>query len=78
MTKQQLAAKIWDSANKMRSRIEANEYKDYILGFIFYKFLSEKERELLRLIEFGASCFNHYCIGNDTRNSMSYTMSTGV
>ena len=27
----------------MRSKIEANEYKDYILGFIFYKFLSDKE-----------------------------------
>lgn len=43
MNKQQLAAKIWASANKMRSKIEANEYKDYILGFIFYKFLSDNE-----------------------------------
>ncbi len=48
MNKQQLAAKIWASANKMRSKIEANEYKDYILGFIFYKFLSDKELEVLR------------------------------
>ena len=43
MNKQQLASKIWASANKMRSKIEANEYKDYILGFIFYRYLSEKE-----------------------------------
>jgi type I restriction enzyme M protein len=43
MNKQQLANKIWESANKMRSKIEANEYKDYILGFIFYKFLSDKQ-----------------------------------
>ena len=48
MNKQQLAAKIWASANKMRSKIEANEYKDYILGFIFYKYLSEKEETFLR------------------------------
>lgn len=48
MNKQQLASRIWESANKMRSKIEANEYKDYILGFIFYKFLSEKEEEYLR------------------------------
>ena len=41
MNKQQLAAKIWESANQMRSKIEANEYKDYILGFIFYKYLSD-------------------------------------
>ena len=40
MNKQQLANKIWESANKMRSKIEANECKDYILGFIFYKFFS--------------------------------------
>lgn len=45
MNKQQLASKIWESANKMRSKIEANEYKDYILGFIFYKFLSEREEK---------------------------------
>lgn len=48
MNKQQLAAKIWESANKLRSKIEANEYKDYILGFIFYKFLSTKEERRLR------------------------------
>ena len=48
MNKQQLAAKIWASANEMRSKIEASEYKDYILGFIFYKFLSEKEEVWLR------------------------------
>lgn len=41
MNKQQLANRIWASANKMRSKIEANEYKDYILGLIFYKFLSD-------------------------------------
>ena len=48
MNKQQLATKIWGSANKMRSKIEANEYKDYILGFIFYKFLSDKEVQFLK------------------------------
>ena len=48
MNKQQLANKIWESANKMRSKIEANEYKDYILGFIFYKFLSDKEVDFLK------------------------------
>lgn len=45
MNKQELAARIWKSANDMRSKIEANDYKDYILGFIFYKFLSDKELE---------------------------------
>ncbi len=47
MNKQELASKIWESANKMRSKIEANEYKDYILGFIFYKYLCDKEIKYL-------------------------------
>lgn len=52
MNKQQLANKIWESANKMRSKIEANEYKDYILGFIFYKYLSDKEIKFLKENDF--------------------------
>lgn len=52
MNKQQLANKIWESANKMRSKIEANEYKDYILGFIFYKYLSDTEVKWLRENDF--------------------------
>lgn len=52
MNKQQLASKIWESANQMRSKIEANEYKDYILGFIFYKYLSETELQFLKKEDF--------------------------
>ncbi len=52
MNKQQLAAKIWESANQMRSKIEANEYKDYILGFIFYKYVSDKQVEFAKREEF--------------------------
>lgn len=48
MNKQQLAAKIWESANQMRSKIEANEYKDYILGFIFYKYLCDKAEQFAK------------------------------
>ena len=44
MNKQQLA-------NKMRSKIEANEYKDYILGLVFYKFLSDNEVSYLHSSE---------------------------
>lgn len=48
MNKQQLASTIWQSANQMRSKIEANEYKDYILGFMFYKYLSDREVSFLK------------------------------
>lgn len=50
MNKQQLANRIWAAANKMRSKIEASEYKDYILGLIFYKFLSDNEVNYLKSI----------------------------
>lgn len=52
MNKQQLASKIWESANQMRSKIEANEYKDYILGFIFYKYVSDKLVQFARRQDF--------------------------
>lgn len=48
MNKQQLANRIWESANKMRSKIAAEQYKDYILGFMFYKFLSDREVQYLK------------------------------
>ncbi len=33
---------LWAVANVLRGRMNADEYKNYILGFIFYKYLSEK------------------------------------
>lgn len=48
MNKQELAARIWQIANDMRGSIEATKYKDYILGFIFYKYLSDNEYEFLK------------------------------
>ena len=47
LTKSELASKIWETANKLRSKIKANEYKDYIIGFMFYKFLSDSEEQFL-------------------------------
>lgn len=48
MTKQELASKIWTAANALRKNIKASEYKNYIIGFMFYKFLSEKEEDYLK------------------------------
>ena len=48
MNKQELASLIWDYCNGLRGSISTVEYKDFILGFIFYRFLSEKEVEHLR------------------------------
>lgn len=37
-----LQEKLWGIANILRGKMTADDYKDYILGFIFYKYLSEK------------------------------------
>ncbi|WP_213036603.1 type I restriction-modification system subunit M N-terminal domain-containing protein [Candidatus Nitrotoga fabula] len=63
MNKQQLAAKIWESANQMRSQIEANEYKDYILGFIFYKYLSDKLVRFAKSQDFSDEDKSDHCRG---------------
>ena len=40
--KQRLEATLWDIANALRGKMSADDFRDYILGFIFYKYLSEK------------------------------------
>lgn len=40
--KRKLEAQLWAIANILRGKMNADEYKNYILGFIFYKYLSEK------------------------------------
>lgn len=32
----------WNSSNDLRGKMGADEFRDYILGFIFYKYLSDK------------------------------------
>lgn len=41
--KKKLEAQLWGIANLLRGKISADDYRDYILGFIFYKYLSEKQ-----------------------------------
>lgn len=40
--KQQLESQLWSIANTLRGKMDADDFRDYILGFIFYKYLSEK------------------------------------
>jgi len=40
--KQQLESKLWQIADTLRGKMGADDFRDYILGFIFYKYLSEK------------------------------------
>jgi len=41
--KKKLESKLWAIADELRSKMNADEYRNYILGFIFYKYLSEKQ-----------------------------------
>ena len=41
--KKKLESQLWGIANLLRGKISADDYRDYILGFIFYKYLSEKQ-----------------------------------
>lgn len=41
--KQRLERQLWNIANELRGKMDADEFRDYILGFIFYKYLSEKQ-----------------------------------
>ncbi|WP_197917302.1 type I restriction-modification system subunit M [Thiosulfatihalobacter marinus] len=41
--KQRLEQQLWNIANELRGKMDADEFRDYILGFIFYKYLSEKQ-----------------------------------
>ena len=41
----ELHKQLWNMANDLRGQMDANEFKNYILGIIFYRYLSEKVEE---------------------------------
>lgn len=44
-----ITSKLWDMANKLRGTMDASEYKNYILPFMFYRYLSENQDEYLKV-----------------------------
>ncbi len=40
--KRKLQAQLWKIADELRGKMDADEFRDYMLGFIFYRYLSEK------------------------------------
>jgi len=48
--KQQLEQQLWNIANTLRGKMDADDFSDYILGFIFYKYLSEKMEDYANTI----------------------------
>ena len=45
MTSEEIKRKLWEGANNLRGSMDASRYKDYMLGLMFYKFLSDKTLE---------------------------------
>ena len=42
ITSEEIKSRLWDGANELRGSMDASRYKDYMLGLMFYKFLSDK------------------------------------
>ncbi|WP_373072093.1 type I restriction-modification system subunit M [Sulfurimonas sp.] len=63
--KKLLEQQLWNIANTLRGKMDADEFRDYILGFIFYKYLSEKMEDYANeiLVEDNITYFD--IIGSD-------------
>lgn len=45
ITSDEIKKRLWEGANNLRGSMDASRYKDYMLGLMFYKFLSDKTLE---------------------------------
>lgn len=49
ITSDEIKRRLWDGANELRGSMDASRYKDYMLGLMFYKFLSDKTLETFKV-----------------------------
>ncbi len=50
ITSEEIKRRLWAGANELRGSMDASRYKDYMLGLMFYKFLSDKTLETFKTI----------------------------
>ena len=48
ITSEEIKRRLWEGANELRGSMDASRYKDYMLGLMFYKFLSDKTLETFK------------------------------
>jgi len=64
ITSEKIKRRLWEGANELRGSMDASRYKDYMLGLMFYKFLSdktlEKYKDLTRSKEQGSKLVQEY------------------
>ena len=53
-----LQSKLFNAADSLRSKMDASEYKNYLLGLIFYKYLSDKQ--LVKVVDLHGESLNVY------------------
>ena len=51
ITSDEIKKRLWGGANELRGSMNASQYMDYMLGLMFYKFLSDKTLEQVRMTE---------------------------
>lgn len=69
--KKALEQQLWNIANELRGKMDADEFRDYILGFIFYKYLSEKMEDFANdLLEEDAILFTSLDSSNDEHQEL--------
>jgi type I restriction enzyme M protein len=49
ITSEEIKRRLWDGANELRGSMDASRYKDYMLGLMFYKFLSDKTIDTFKM-----------------------------
>ncbi|MBS4193221.1 type I restriction-modification system subunit M [Bacillus sp. FJAT-49705] len=49
ITSEEIKRRLWDGASELRGSMDASRYKDYMLGLMFYKFLSDKTLETFKV-----------------------------
>lgn len=61
-----ITSQLWEMANKLRGTMDASEYKNYILPFMFYRYLSERQDKYIN--DFGLEDF--YSLESDNTEEM--------
>jgi len=71
--KKVLEQQLWNVANTLRGKMNADEFRDYILGFIFYKYLSEKlEKEANKILKESREKIKFVDINENTKQGKDY------
>ena len=68
---QELASKLWEIANDLRGKMDSSKFKNYILGVIFYRYLSEHtEKYMNDLLKNDGMTYEEALANDDYRDTV--------